>query len=342
MASDSLTRFSADQAPRRWFAAVILATIAASCLLAGLAPVAFSIAIVFLFAGPHNWLEARYMLARMPARWGRLRLYFGLGIFGAVALTVSAIVLPYGMQSWRASSQQKVLWLAIWNTLLVLWVLTLVELRSRQNPRRDWAWAWPIGLALLALNWCWPLLLSLALVYLHPLIALWFLDRELLKHRPQWRRTYHLCLLALPVCVAVLAWRLAAAPHLAGEDWLTQQMGLTRQIAHHAGGGIWTSVSTHFLVACHTFLEMLHYGVWVAALPLLSLRSAPWRFDQAPLARRSRLWRRGIIAFFAFGVLAAAALWSGFVIDYPWTRDVYFTVAMLHVLAEAPFLLRQL
>jgi hypothetical protein len=35
-------------------------------------------------------------------------------------------------------------------------------------------------------------------------------------------------------------------------------------------------------------------------------------------------------------------LWGGFVADYPLTRDIYFTVAMLHVLAEVPFLLRLL
>ena len=35
-----------------------LAVIIAACLLAGFTPIAFSIATVFLFAGPHNWFEA--------------------------------------------------------------------------------------------------------------------------------------------------------------------------------------------------------------------------------------------------------------------------------------------
>ena len=35
-------------------------------------------------------------------------------------------------------------------------------------------------------------------------------------------------------------------------------------------------------------------------------------------------------------------LWFGFSMDYSTTRDIYFTVAMAHVLAEAPFLLRML
>jgi hypothetical protein len=33
-------------------------------------------------------------------------------------------------------------------------------------------------------------------------------------------------------------------------------------------------------------------------------------------------------------------LWVCFGLDYSTTRDIYFTVAMLHVLAEVPFLLR--
>jgi hypothetical protein len=43
-----------------------------------------------------------------------------------------------------------------------------------------------------------------------------------------------------------------------------------------------------------------------------------------------------------FAVVAVAGLWLGFSIDYATTRDVYFTIAIAHVLAEAPFLLRML
>ena len=35
-------------------------------------------------------------------------------------------------------------------------------------------------------------------------------------------------------------------------------------------------------------------------------------------------------------------LWIAFAIDYDTTRQVYFTVAIVHVLAEVPFLLRPL
>src|SRR5688500_19803468 len=77
------------------FAGAAAIVIAASCLLAGFAPLGFSIATVVLFAGPHNWLEARYILTRMPARWGPLTLYFTLGIAGVVMLAGSIAALRW-------------------------------------------------------------------------------------------------------------------------------------------------------------------------------------------------------------------------------------------------------
>ncbi len=48
--------------------------------LAAWAPLSFSIAIVGLFAAPHNWMEARYFLTRLPSRWRPLREYFLVAI----------------------------------------------------------------------------------------------------------------------------------------------------------------------------------------------------------------------------------------------------------------------
>jgi hypothetical protein len=42
------------------------------------------------------------------------------------------------------------------------------------------------------------------------------------------------------------------------------------------------------------------------------------------------------------GVFVVALLWFGFSVNYAATRDVYFAVAIAHVLAEAPFLLRMI
>jgi hypothetical protein len=49
-----------------------------------------------------------------------------------------------------------------------------------------------------------------------------------------------------------------------------------------------------------------------------------------------------IAGVFVVALIAVGVLWFGFSIDYATTRDVYFTVAIAHVLAEAPFLLRMI
>jgi hypothetical protein len=61
-----------------------------------------------------------------------------------------------------------------------------------------------------------------------------------------------------------------------------------------------------------------------------------------PLARRSPSWKRALGAVLIAGLGITVLLWAGFLADYPLTRDIYFSVAIVHVLAEAPFLLRLL
>ena len=51
---------------------------------------------------------------------------------------------------------------------------------------------------------------------------------------------------------------------------------------------------------------------------------------------------RLIAAILIGGLFVVGILWMGFSFDYAATRDIYFAVAMAHVLAEAPFLLRML
>jgi hypothetical protein len=307
--------------------------------LAGWAPLGFSIVTVFLFAGPHNWVEFRYFLSKMPARWGPMRAFFLTAIGGVVALTAAFLAMPVLGRRWAWDDQAWSNASAAWNSLLVLWVAGLVRLhfRTRRPGSGGGAaadWAWPVAFGLVALAWWRPQAWDLALVYLHPLVALWFLDREIKRRRAHWRRAYHACLLAIPVLLAVMWFRLADAPPLSGQDMLSMR------ITQHAGAGVLRNVSAHALVSTHTFLEMLHYGVWLVAIPLIGLRAAPWRLQSAPLARRSRAWRSAVITVIAAGALVVVALWACFLADYPLTRDVYFAVAIAHVLAEAPFLLR--
>ena len=315
-------------------AALALSTGAA--LLAGWAPLNVSIIAVFLFAGPHNWMEARYFLARLPGRWGRLRGYFLLGFGGVLVLTASFAALPWLADRLEWSDGTRTAVTAGWNIGLIAWIMVLVQMRSRTNPRRDWAWTLPAACALICVGWLWPAYVGLGLIYLHPLMALWLLDRELLRRRPEWSRAYRACLACLLLFLGMLWLRLADAPDLPGKDLLTVR------IAQHAGADLLTGISTHLLVATHTFLEMLHYGVWLVAMPLVGMQAAPWKVGDVPLARRTPAWRAGVLGLLIGGGVAAVALWVGFFTNYTATRDVYFTVALLHVLAEVPFLLRSL
>ena len=324
-------------ASRTVFALAALAVAGAAALLSGWAPLWFSIVTVFLFAGPHNWLEFRYFLTRMPARWGRLRTFFLVAFVGMTLLTTGFAAFFFLTAGGLVGLDLWVRLYPLWATGLILWVATLTHLRSRQNPRREWGWVWPVAFVLIAVAWWVPPLWGLALVYLHPLMAFWLLDRELRRSRPQWRPAFHLCLATVPLLLGVLWWRLADSPPLPDDL-------LPRRIAEHAGADTLRDlpISPRLLVATHTFLEMLHYGVWVLAMPLIGLRSAPWRVETVPLARRSPAWRRGVLTFLACGLAVVVVLWACFLADYATTRSVYFTVAVFHVLAEVPFLLRAL
>jgi hypothetical protein len=265
-----------------------------------------------------------------------LRSFFILGFAGVVLLTAGYVALAYLLAALEATHETWLIGYASWNTFLALWIATLVYSRSRQNPRRDWGWVWPVTFMLIALAWVVPMMWAQALVYLHPLVALWILDREIRRTRPEYRRLYHLCLLAVPVCLGLIWWNLAAAPHLPGDDILT--MAITR----HSGAPMLKGVSSHCLVATHTFLEAVHYGVWLLAIPWLGRQTNLWNVAQMPLGRRSALWTVSLRTFLVLSAAGVVVLWICFGANYPITRDVYFTLAMVHVLAEVPFLLRAL
>ena len=190
------------------------------------------------------------------------------------------------------------------------------------------------GPLLVAGVWVQPFALSVALVYLHPLMALSAARPRARRSHPAWRPAYHACLPAIPLLLGVLFWRLHDAPPLAGTD------PVSVAIEQHAGDWFLTGVSNHFLVAAHTFLETVHYGVWVLAHPAgrLPLEAVGTGHDPGGPARR-RL-AVGVTALLLVGLLVVVVLWACFLLDYGTTRYVYFVVALLHVLAEVPFLLR--
>lgn len=320
------------------FAFVCVCVLAVAAALAGLAPLWLSVATVFVFAGPHNWAELRFFITRLPIRLGRSRGFFALAAAGVVGLTVAYAALALGADSGVWGEGGWYVATALWNSAAVAWVVGLIAVRGRTMSRGGgWVWALPAGCVLVGVSWLVPQGFALALVYVHPLVALWFLDRQLRLSRPGWSRAYRVCLALLPVAVAALWWGLAGAAPLAEEGEVAQR------IVRHAGAGVVPVVSTHALVSTHVLLEMLHYGVWLVGVPLAAGAGlAPWRAAGVPLVRHRRGWPRLIRVLLAAGGAAVLLLWLCFVADYATTRDVYFTVAMAHVLAEVPFLLRTL
>ena len=321
------------------FGVVVVLSILTSAAFASWLPLQLSIVTVFLFAGPHNWFELRYFLMRLPVRFGKSRNFFLTAFVGLGLLTGAYISLPflYSSQLWGEEAWSTII--AGWNSLVVCWLLLLVWLRSKQKERAGWLWTVPVGLALCSLNWLGPNFFSLALVYVHPLIALWFLDRHLRRTRPSWLRAYRRCLCLLPFVLAAMIWQLSQASQLADNN------GLFWRITQHSGAEVLPRVSSHLLVSVHLFLEMLHYGVWIVALPLIGRAASQarfWELKTVPVARHPKGFPRAVAGALVVALAAVVVLWLGFSIDYSTTRDLYFTIAIAHVLAEAPFLLRML
>ncbi len=310
--------------------ATIVAVLGVAC---AAAPAGMAVAVVLLCAGPHNWCEARYFLSRMPGRWGPLRRYFLTGIAGVVTLTIAFVGLAvWSSRTASSDAGTTLLLLSLWHTGLIAWVAVLVALRQRQPPAREWRWLVPSGLLCLAAAWAQPVWTSVALVYLHPLLALVFLDRELGVRRLPWRPAYRTTLALIPLAV-VLLW-VATSP-------LEAASMATRPEAQQAGAFLLPDGVAGSVLATHVFLESLHYLVWIVAIPLTTA-AVPWNLRRVPLATRSTGWRRLLAGVLVAGLAGVAVLWIAFTIDYETTRQVYFTVAIAHVLAEVPFLLRLL
>jgi len=325
---------SRARANTRWFAATLIASACLSAALASWLPLQVSIVTVFLFAGPHNWFELRYFLMHLPARFGRSQNFFAVAFVGILLLTVFYLAMPalYYANVWSGANWPEAI--ATWNTLLLLWLGALVIMRGRQSfaPRLVLGNAGSVyvvrcelvGAAAFQSGDC--LLPSAG--------CAWFLDRHLRRTRPEWLRTYRRCLILLPLLIGGMLWQLSRTAPLSDDN------GLFWRITQHAGADLLPNVSSHVLVSLHLFLEVLHYGVWIVALPLIGATGAVWKVDTIPLARRRHGFPRLITAVLTFGLCVVGLLWFGFSVNYPVMRDVYFAVAIAHVLAEAPFLLR--
>jgi hypothetical protein len=190
-----------------WFAAGFVGIAVLAAVLSGTLPIPVAIATVFLFAGPHNWFEARYALGRIPARAGKLRGFFWVSFTGIIGLTASYAALPWLTEDYTTPAEVGTAY-AIWNTAFVFWIASLIWMRSRTNPRFDGGWVWPLACLICAGVWLNPLALNIALVYVHPMMALWLLDRELTRSHIEWRRTYRCVVGCAPLLLLALWWHL--------------------------------------------------------------------------------------------------------------------------------------
>ena len=318
------------------FAFGFVAFCAIAAFLIGSFPLQLSIVTIFLFAGVHNFMEFRYFAARMPLTWGKSRLFYSVGIGGVIVLTSAYLTIYYGSGNWLWSAEKWQTTVSVWNTLFILWVGMLFYIRGRQKANSDWTLAFAFAFLLAALAWLVPAYWSLSLVYLHPFIAMWFLERQIRRTKKEWLKAYHFCLASIPVFLAILWLILANQPNL------PEDTTLLWRISQHAGSEILPGISSHFLVAAHVFLETIHYTVWILLIPLVDFRAVPWKLKEIPLFANKKGFPKLVLAAMSVSVIVIFALWLGFSVDYETTRDVYFAFAIAHVLAEFPFLIKML
>lgn len=300
----------------------------------GLAPIALSIATVFLFAGPHNWMELRYFLSRFPARLGNLKLYFATGMIGAFSI---AVVVPLIAVLGKSGAIDINLWITAYklsNVAMVGWICSLILIRHPELSTKKHALLCAVAALSVGLIMSSPGYFAVGLVYSHPLVALVMLDMELRRSKPHLVAPYRWSLTLIPLMLAALWWQLAATASIEVTD------PLVAQIIRHAGADYLTGVSTHFLVASHTFLETLHYAVWLVAIPLMSAGWSKWRPRSMPIAVVSKTSRALVRTALVFSTFAVAVLWFCFGVDFNMAREWYFLLAMIHVMAEIPFLIR--
>ncbi|HXF42488.1 MAG TPA: hypothetical protein VNK26_02000 [Pyrinomonadaceae bacterium] len=312
---------------------LIICSFFALAFLIALLPIELSIATVFLFAGPHNFLEFRYFLGHIPRKWGRSRQFYLIAISGVILLSALYFTAFYVFGDWLWMTGNASLILAIWNAGLLLWASILFAADGRLR-RRDSDWIISLGLFAAAFAVLFPGEFSLALVYLHPLAAFWFLKRQIRQTGKQWLKHFNYALAACGVSVFLLIVLLLSTENLTSRD------DLSLRIIRHAGSDILPQISSRLLVSVHVFLETLHYSVWLVFLPLIDPRLSGLKLSNIPLAMPGAISKNFIFAAIGLSFAIVLLLWVGFILDYQSMRDLYFAAAIAHVLAEIPFLIR--
>ena len=144
-------------------------------------------------------------------------MFYSVGIGGVIVLTSAYLTIYYGSGNWLWGAEKWQTTVSIWNTLFILWLGTLFYIRGKQKANSDWTLAFAVAFLLAALAWLVPAYWSLSLVYLHPFVAMWFLERQIRRTRQEWLKAYHFCLASIPVFLAILWLILVSQPNLSEE-----------------------------------------------------------------------------------------------------------------------------
>jgi hypothetical protein len=306
------------------------ALLTAAAAMCALAPLAMSRVTVFAFAGPHNWMELRYLAAFLPTGRGLRSPYVVVAAAGTLLLAGAYIALVWLGRNLDASTH--LIALSSWQTSLFVWLLALVWLRKIRSSAGSWL---PPVLCLAAgISWLSPGAIVFVILYGHPLVAVAFLYLAVRRWRPELLPLFRWLGLLACALVAVLVVVLINAETL-GRDPVLGARSTVR-----AGSLLLDAASPHLLLSLHTFLEVIHYAAWLVLIPLVGLRSKPWSLARVRAATRSARGRCLVVGTLLFAGVVVAALWLAFYVAPKITFDVYFTVAMVHVIAELPCLLR--
>lgn len=313
------------------FAVSSVIFIVSSAIGAGLLPGWFTLGGVLVFGGAHNWFEYRYFLSRLPSRFGPFRPFFLTSFSGVLLLGALEVSMLFVNRQHLISAEVSRSLLLVFNELLILWGLVLYHLRHKGRETQIYFSLW-ISLVCSLSNLMSPQMFFALLSYVHCLAGLWIFDRELRRTRKNWLSAYHRCLWFVPLCVVALV--LALNGRVSDSD-------ATNHLLSNANAGfrIFPAQLQSTCVALYGFLQAVHYGIWILALPLATNCFKRWRIAHMPVARNRPMlaWALGALSV-AGALLAMPSLWLGFALSYDLTNELYMAVATLHVLAELPFL----
>jgi hypothetical protein len=335
--------------PSRYVDAFAMSALAPACVtasiilvcavLALLAPIAVKILAVVALAGPHNWIEFRYFLSRLPARWtAGTRPFFALSFIGLGLFTAGYVALMLAMLFHCIEWETGRTLYSVWGSGIALWAGCLYAQRLAVEPIRDRFIRAKVTAAFLAaaaisvFAFFQPIYFAIALVYAHPLISLTLLDAEIGRSRPRWRIAYRCALALIPLVI--------------GAFWLTLhdidfpvQGDLAAHIVEQTGAPVLSALSSRFLLSTLVFVDLLHYAVWLIAIPNWSAGWNRWNVTvQPPVVTRFPALSRPLQVTLTLLAILLIGLWFCFATDYIHTSQIYFVLAIAHVLAEISFL----